>query len=633
MAGWTRGRFRFKSIRTEIAVAFAGLMLCTTVGLTLNTLFLSSDAVKQSSGRYAEKLLEQVGANIAAYVGNMTGISEMALNNKDLQALMESGDPMGAEGREHAGRLHDFFRAVTESRNDIASILFIGSNGAVVSDRGGGKIKDAAELTGQDWYAAALEAGGREVVSSSRVQRLVHGEYRWVVSISRQIRGGGSGNGASGVLLVDLNYNVINDLGNSLQMGSRGYVFIVAPDGSLVYHPQQQLVYSGLKTEPIEAIMRSRDATFEAVNDSGARLYTVRNSAFGWKIVGVNDPEELVANKRQIQSSSFLWGGASLVLTLGLSLLLSLKLTEPIQNLGRQMKKMETGDFDVRVEITGVNEIGRLARTFNLMAAKIKQLVGQLVREQEEKRISELKALQAQIQPHFLYNTLDSIVWMAEMGKSAEVVKMTSALSKLLRASIGSGEELVPLRTELAQAENYLTIQMIRYRGQFTYSIDVDPELLDCLTIKLVMQPLVENAIYHGLRRKADPGHIAISGRRTASGIELGVRDDGLGMPPEQIERLSSMLRQPSEAARATTAFSSPGAMRPETQPGRGTGLARGCGGLGLVNVSHRVQLHFGRGYGLKVDSELDEGTTVVVSIPELNERSDADAGPNADLG
>ncbi|MNJ41794.1 Sensor histidine kinase YpdA [compost metagenome] len=429
------------------------------------------------------------------------------------------------------------------------------------------------------------------------------------------------------MLLVDLNYNVINDLGQSLQMGSRGYVFIVAPDGSFVYHPQQQLVYSGLKSEPIRAILDAEDAAFEMENDGTPKTYMVRNSVFGWKIVGVIDPEELAGNKRQMQSTSFLWGGISLVLALGLSLLLSLKLTEPVKNLGQQMKKLEIGNFDVRVDITGVNEIGRLARTFNLMAGKIKQLVNQLVLEQEQKRVSELKALQAQIQPHFLYNTLDSIIWMAEMDKSAEVVTMTSALSKLLRSSISSGEELVSIRAELEHVQSYLTIQMIRYRDKFTYTLDVEPAIIDCKTIKLVLQPLVENAIYHGIRNKVEAGHITVHGRRTAGGIELGVSDDGLGMTPEQKERLIAALSQ-SGYSNSSLLELTPDRYKWTEEEAHG----RSSGGVGLYNVNHRVQLHFGRKYGVTVTSELEEGTTVLLRIPELNERGQSGAGADTDF-
>jgi two-component system sensor histidine kinase YesM len=260
------------------------------------------------------------------------------------------------------------------------------------------------------------------------------------------------------------------------------------------------------------------------------------------------------------------------------------------------MKQVEKGHFDIRVDIESTNEIGKLARTFNLMIGRIRELMNQIVEEQEKKRISELKALQAQIQPHFLYNTLDSIIWMAEVGKMENVVIMTSALAKLLRSSISKGEELVPLSVELEHVENYLTIQSIRYRNKFTYSIQVDEAILSCKILKIVLQPLVENAVYHGMKHKSDPGHIRITGRKQGSVIEIKVADDGLGIEPGRLEMLLAKGKRPEEVKKS----------------------------LGLQNINDRIQLYFGEQYGLTVESEPEEGTTVTLRIPELNSEVEA---------
>ncbi|UJF36450.1 sensor histidine kinase [Paenibacillus hexagrammi] len=258
------------------------------------------------------------------------------------------------------------------------------------------------------------------------------------------------------------------------------------------------------------------------------------------------------------------------------------------------IKLVEKGNFDLRVDIENTNEIGKLARSFNLMIYKIKELMQQIVYEQENKRMSELKALQAQIKPHFLYNTLDSIIWMAETGKLNEVVSMTSALAKLLRSSISKGGELVTIAVELEQIRHYLTIQQIRYRNKFTYSIDVPEELYQAKILKLVLQPLVENAIYHGMKHKAELGHIRITGQRKHNTIELAVVDDGVGMTEEKARTILS------ERKPVPDGFTS--------------------SGVGVQNVHERIELYFGVGYGLSFESELDEGTTVTILVPYLTE-------------
>lgn len=602
-----RGRsfFQFKSIHTNIALAFSCLIICTTVILSVNTYLISSDAVKDNSYDYTAQLVEQVNNNIQTYIGNMESIAELALRDEDLQRLMRLYDPQDPEGLALAKQTSTFFRSIAQSRNDIASIVFIGTNGALVSDRDDAQLKDYYELISQDWYKQAKTAGGKSVISSSRVQHVYKNEYNWVVSISRQAENAADGN--SGVLLVDLNYNVINDLCKQIHMGNRGYVFLLDPTGDLIYHPQQQLVYSGLKSEALNQILQMQGYRFiKAKSDGTTKLYTIGSSRYGWKVVGVNYPEELVGDKSKIQFSAMLWGSICLLIALIFSILLSLTLTKPIKKLEGHMKKVEKGDFNTRYEIEGINEIGKLARTFNLMTGKIKELMSQVVQEQEDKRISELKALQAQIHPHFLYNTLDSIIWMAEMGKMGDVVKMTSALSKLLRSTISKGEELIPIRAELAHIEHYLTIQNIRYRNKFAYSIDVDPAILDCKILKIVLQPIVENAIYHGIKNKADAGHILIKGFRTSEGITLQIIDDGVGMDEAKLQALAAKGRPQPHTSHAAPAHS--------------LASASATSGLGLQNVNHRIQLNFSDRFGLSFESELDEGTTVTLRMPEIME-------------
>jgi two-component system sensor histidine kinase YesM len=295
-----------------------------------------------------------------------------------------------------------------------------------------------------------------------------------------------------------------------------------------------------------------------------------------------------VGNKHKMQASAVAWGLLSLIIALGCSILISLTLTRPLKKLGAHMKQVEKGDFDTRVTIESANEIGKLSKTFNMMIGKIRGLMQQILEEQQMKRVSELKALQAQIHPHFLYNTLDSIIWMAEMGKVEKVVEMTSALSKLLRSSISKGDELIPISVELDHIQSYLTIQKIRYRDKFTFTIDMEPDIMECLILRVVLQPLIENAIYHGMKSKVVRGCIQVIGRKVDDMIELKIIDDGPGM--EQAKSRALLQRSPSEGGK----------------------------GIGLYNVNERIQLYFGKPYGLTFESELEEGTTVTIRIPIL---------------
>ena len=209
------------------------------------------------------------------------------------------------------------------------------------------------------------------------------------------------------------------------------------------------------------------------------------------------------------------------------------------------------------------------------MIIKIKDLMKQIVHEEALLRTSEIKALQSQINPHFLYNTLESIIWMAETNKMREVVKMTMALSKMLRYSIGKGEQEVSVSMEMEHLANYLTVQSMRYTNKFKYEIEVEPELRGCRILRIVLQPLVENAIYHGIRRMEEQGHIRIQGRLVEGVIQITVSDNGLGMDKAKLQ----------------------GLLGPSVDQG-----------LGVWNVHHRIQLFYGTAYGLSFESDPKKG-------------------------
>ncbi|WP_339314704.1 sensor histidine kinase [Paenibacillus sp. FSL R10-2734] len=584
--------FRSRSIHTNIAISFSILILCTTLVLSYTSYRLSSAAVMGNSVAYTSQLIEQVKLNIENYISNMESIAALVLTSSDLEKYVKgSSSEQGGEANDKE-LASQYLRSIIQSRTDISSIVYASSKGITVSDRLDAVLKPLPELVAQEWYQQALNQSG-VVVSSSHVQHLFQDEYRWVVSISRKLSDSFSEMEADrqGVLLVDLNYSVINNLCKQIELGKRGYVFIVDPSGSLVYHPQQQLIYSQLKFEQLETVLGIKSGSVTVHAGDEQKLYTVDTTSFGWKIVGVTYPDDLVANKQRMQGTAALWGAVSLIFAMAISVLLSYALTKPLKNLEINMKKAERGEFDIRVEIESTNEIGKLARTFNLMIMKIKELMSQIVMEQEMKRVSELKALQAQIKPHFLYNTLDSIIWMAETGKMEEVVEMTSSLSKLLRSTIGEGEELIPIARELEHIRHYLTIQNMRYRHKFTYSIEVNEDILECSILKMVLQPLIENAIYHGIKHNPEQGHILIRGKREQSDITIQIIDNGVGMDEEQIGKL---LLQKADYKSGS--------------------------GVGVANVNHRIQLYFGDHYGLSFASETEEGTTVTLRIPALYE-------------
>ncbi|WP_339218099.1 sensor histidine kinase [Paenibacillus sp. FSL W7-1332] len=581
---------RIKSIQSRIASSFVMLVLFTALLLIFISYRLSESAVRETAESYTSELINQVNANIQTYITGMKDISLATMNNPNVREYLASADELQpAELAMLKAKISEYFHSIRVSRKDIASINIFGAGGTFISDRADAELNPYIVLSEQPWYRQAKENKGQTVISSSHVQPVIKGEYRWVVSLSRELSGVNSSNGL-GILLIDLNFKVINDMLSKLDLGNRGYVFVIDRQGRIVYHPQQQLLYSNLKTERLEQVLQDKQGGFVVKEGGASRIYSIKDTDFGWKIVGVFYENELVDNKKQMQLSFAIAGLLCLGVGVLFSVVISRNLTRPIKKLQEKMMEVEKGNFDIRVPVGHSREISGLARSFNVMVLKVKELMDQIVIEQEIKRKSELNALQAQINPHFLYNTLDSIIWMAESKKHDEVILMTSALARLFRASLSKGREMIPIATEVEHITNYLKIQQMRYQDKIRFTLDMDRELYPYLTLKVLLQPLVENAIYHGIKNKEGPGTITITGRLQDDRIRFQVMDDGIGMDRSKVETLLIS-----------------------------TGSQHSRNSVGIANVHQRIQLYFGAEYGLSYTSEPGAGTNVTVLIPAVH--------------
>ncbi|MFC5402197.1 cache domain-containing sensor histidine kinase [Cohnella soli] len=583
--------FPLKSIQSSISLAFSLLILAAIVLTSLVSYRVSVDAVESNSKGYIEEIIKQVNMNLQSYVDNMENISLLAMTNKDVKYYISDNGFISSEDRRtYEKRISDLFQAILYTRQDISSIMVFGYNGRYVSDRRITNLNRFASLEQQSWYKSAQAAGGKAVISAPHVQNVIENDYRWVVSLSRELKST-DGITAEGVFLVDLNLSIINDICSKINLGKKGYLFIVDNDGNIVYHPQQQLIDSKLRTERVNDVIQAASGSSFVVNDGeGKRIYSVQDTNFGWKIAGVAYTNDLIASQKDLRNSILLYSLLGLTISLLISIWLSHRLTKPIKVLQSDMKQVEKGNFDIQTKIEQMNEIGQLGRSFNVMVTRTKLLMEETILNQESKRKSELLLLQSQINPHFLYNTLDSIVWMAEQKQHEEVVLMTSALAKLFRASITKDQELVPIRVEVEHITNYLLIQKMRYNEDLDYTIDIDESIWGYKTLKILLQPLVENAIYHGIRKMygSDDGMITIRGKLSGDQIVFEVEDNGLGMTPEQLSQL------------------------------RLASVSEGDKGIGIRNVNERIKLFFGHEYGIQIRSEIEVGTCVTITIPKL---------------
>ena len=574
---------RMKSIQTTIMMSFSALMVVAVLIFMLIAINYTSNSIYDNAVNYMNQIIKQVNYDLDSYVGFLKNISYIVSTNEDVSNYLFNTELTEEEKLEAKEKIITQFKTIMDSRSDIYNIAIVAENDRSILNDGNSKFTEYIDIKEQDWYKNALESKTGISISPSHVQNAIEDCYKWVITLSKALTNYNTGMN-EGVFFVDLNYNAIIDLCSN-NIGNKGYIFMMDEDGNMIYHPKQQLIYGELMEENIEEILLSEEDFF--INDE--KIYTVSRSAeTGWITVGAVSTEELFRNNKQVQGMYLLVAGALLISVIVLSSIISKQITKPIIKLSDSMSMVEHGEFDkASVPITIDNEIGMLSRSFNVMTEKIHSLMEQNIYEQEEKRKNEMKALQAQINPHFLYNTLDSIIWMSEAGKNEEVVLMTSALARLLRQTISNDKAKVTVSEEINYVRSYLTIQKMRYKDKLEFQINVSPEIMSVKIIKFALQPLVENAIYHGLKYKETKGNLVIEGYKEGEKAVLVVKDDGVGMDEHTLANIFD-----------------------------GSKKGEKSNGVGVPNVQKRLQLYYGPEYGITYMSRKGEGTVATVTVP-----------------
>ena len=590
---------KFKSIQSAIFCAVSILVLSAVLVVTVVSLRYTNSSIYENSVMYTQTIIGQLNQNIDSYISYMDNIASLVAGSGDAYKYLYSERGIDALSRKEYNqcrqRLTEQFKTILKGRSDIRNIGIVRrENGSSSLFNNGMSTRNQnLKLDTQRWYADAVGKYDHYNLTSSHVQNVISGERPWVITLSRGIRNYTGEGDSDGVVFIDLNYSAISELCTQNSVGTKGYVFILDQNGNIVYHPQQQQLYNELQTENISLIMNAKTDVVTAGKGDDEKIYALSHSeTTGWTIVGCMNMSELLKNSRKARSIYMLVALGLIAIALVISSEIARNITFPIQKLRDSMKRVQKGDFSAaEIEVYSDNEIGSLTRSFNVMTQKIQDLMAQNIQEQEQKRKIELKALQSQINPHFLYNTLDSIIWMAEGKKNEEVVLMTASLARLLRQSISIENELVTIGQEIEYVRSYLTIQKMRYKDKLEFEINVDPRITHAQIIRLVLQPIVENAIYHGLKYKESKGMLKVHGYELGERIIIDITDDGVGMDEETLKHIYDKHK-----------------------------VNYHSNGVGVYNVQQRLVLYYGKEYGIIYHSEKGKGTTATVVIPKNQE-------------
>ena len=577
-------RYRRMSIQMVLSLSFTAVAAVGILLMGISLIWRFSSASEQLVAENSQRVLAQANMNLDSYLRRMMRIADTVY----YQVLKDTD--LAQEGI--AGPLSLLHEA---NRDDLVSLAVFDSRGGLVSAVPLSTMKTSAAPAHSDWFQSAVQSMENLHFSTPHVQDIFDdpdSPYRWVVSLSHHVELTRDGVTEGGVLLVDMSFSGIEQVCRGVTLGEGGYLYLIDGDGELIYHPRQQLIYAGLLEENNRAAAGYRDGSHRERFQGQARQVTVKTVGYtGWKLVGVAPAASWLTASPQL----FLFGLSLLLFAIFLMAFLnfriSARIADPIRRLEQSIKELESGREDVEIEEGGCYEVQHLSRSVRSMVSTMRHLMDDIIHQESQKRRSELEVLQSQINPHFLYNTLDSVIWMTESGQQDEAIQMVTSLARFFRISLSKGKSIIPLTDELDHAKHYMNIQQIRFKNRFTSRIQAGADTEGLYTLKLIVQPILENAIYHGMANAEDDGLIQVSAYREGDALIVDVADNGLGMRPEVA---ASLLDED----------------RPEV---RTSGS-----GIGVRNVHQRIRLTFGAGYGLTILSEPDEGTLVRIRLPAL---------------
>lgn len=559
----------------------------------------------KNQGRNQAKSLANMEAYLNNYFEEVDAIAKNVNYNYYLQNYLETAtdnenaytDPSVGKNMRAYEMSSQAFSDTLLSRPDISSMMVFGRKKVLLNKSLYSYRNVVMDYSGLEWYQGAIQKPYDMVITGPNRHQFFDTDDE-TISLSREIQDYEDGT-FFGVILINLNMNKITEICASFQENTSGALGILNESGEAVYlnGDAGNVAVQDIDMKELSEILEQYPENSFRIRLGGTKYLITkeRMDSTGWYLINILPYSWLLSDLWKISMVIVLAVAGTLVVTLlSLDRILT-NVIQPLKKLERHMARVTIENMNEQVNITTDDEIGHLAGNFNSMLERIENLKEQVVEEQEDKRRYELQALQAQINPHFLYNTLDSIIWMAETQDS-NIVAMTEALAKLFRISLNKGNEEILLKKEIEHVKNYLIIQSMRYADKFTFEICVEPEVEKCRIIKLILQPIVENCIYHGIKKKRGSGHIRIRAFREECNLIIKVEDDGCGISQEMCRKMLSYEVEPENISGS---------------------------GIGVKNVNERIQLRFGKEYGLSYQSEEGKGTTVTYLLPYSTEEKE----------
>ncbi|WP_162463257.1 sensor histidine kinase [Paenibacillus psychroresistens] len=551
-----------------------------------------SENMKQNTGEFSIELLNQLGKNLDNYLKELdrisisfaldTGVKDALKKNQEYTAVEKFNDKILIDKA--------LMNIVLVPYKDVLGTYLFKADGEIFSRYGSGQQVDYSHFLEDPWYKKVLEAEGKGIFlptySLNGLDNQEHA-FTFMRSVIDVVK-----NQSVGVFRMDINLDGLSDIFSNVLTGIQQQLFLVDAEGNIVYAQDSLKIAQAF---PI-ALNEDHGSFLYSMEGKEMMINYISTQVAGWKIANIIPVSELTHNIDILRNLLWTLTGVALLLSIGLSILLTTRLLRPLKKMKALMNKVEDGDYTVQFKTQSNDEIGKLANSFNIMVKKINELVHHIFVIRILKREADFKVLQSQINPHFLYNTLESISMKAEVDQNYEVADMISRLGRLFRMTINHSRDLIVFAREMEYIDHYVILQKIRF-PRMTFIIEIEPEVMSSYILPWIVQPLVENAIIHGLAQQATEGWIRIEGIRVDDDVYIRITDNGVGMADEKKREL--------QAALLTDAYQEEDEIH-----------------IGLKNIFDRIRLYFGKGYGLTLTSELGKGTSIEIKVKFLERES-----------
>ncbi|MFD0675826.1 MULTISPECIES: cache domain-containing sensor histidine kinase [unclassified Paenibacillus] len=557
--------------------------------------YKSSEVVLNQVCQTILENLSQVNYSLNYFVKDIEQLTMYIYSNREIQDVLSKDKNRSlAEKQQDRKKMQDILDSLLGFKNWDISIYLMGENGDryFTSDL----LPSQYDEFNVNWgLFRRMRLGGGNVVWDTHYNMKKTDDFGIVLSSGRLLKRIDT-NQPIGYAAIDIMESALADKYNKAHLENGGQVLLLDRNGYVISStPYKHQIGTKLDAPYVEQVLKGIKGYFKLTLEDGADGMVVYDTSelTGFKLISIVPVTSLSKASLSIRNLTLFGISLGFIISCWLAYILALNITKPLRKLRWLMFEVESGNLNVAFSSKYRDEVGQLGLSFNAMVLQIKQLIDEVYKKQLMVQEAEIKAIQAQFNPHFLYNALDSINWMARIHKLDNISKTAISLGELLRFSIRKGNPFIPIREDIQQIHNFLFILKMRYGDKFDADIEMEDGIEQLYTLKLLFQPIVENAVTHGLEMKLGKGLLQIKGTRAASRIRFEIRDNGVGIVPEVLEHIRSgqFLTSSSEKT-----------------------------GIGLENLRKRLELYFGNDFCFDIESVYGEGTIVIVEIPIMTQ-------------